>query len=225
MKVLIVEDDDGDASFIGDHLTNQDHTIDIAPDGAAGLRFSMAEEYDVIILDRLLPDGDGIELVKQLRHHRKDTPVLFLTNLSGIDERVRGLEAGGDDYLVKPFALSEFMARLLALARRASVKELRAFLSAGGVEMDLIKRQVRRDGNEIELQPREFQLLEYLMRNEGRTVTRTMLLENVWDFHFEPNTNIVETHISRLRAKVDRGHANELIQTMRGVGYSFRAPS
>jgi two-component system OmpR family response regulator len=225
MKVLIVEDDDGDASFIGDHLTNQGHTIDIAPDGAAGLRFSMAEEYDVIILDRLLPDGDGIELVKQLRHHRKDTPVLFLTNLSGIDERVRGLEAGGDDYLVKPFALSEFMARLLALARRASVKELRAFLSAGGVEMDLIKRQVRRDGNEIELQPREFQLLEYLMRNEGRTVTRTMLLENVWDFHFEPNTNIVETHISRLRAKVDRGHANELIQTMRGVGYSFRAPS
>jgi len=185
----------------------------------------MAEEYDVIILDRLLPDGDGIELVKQLRHHRKDTPVLFLTNLSGIDERVRGLEAGGDDYLVKPFALSEFMARLLALARRASVKELRAFLSAGGVEMDLIKRQVRRDGNEIELQPREFQLLEYLMRNEGRTVTRTMLLENVWDFHFEPNTNIVETHISRLRAKVDRGHANELIQTMRGVGYSFGAPS
>jgi two-component system, OmpR family, response regulator len=224
MKVLVVEDDDENAAFIRDHLTNQGHTIDIAPDGAQGLRFSRAEEYDVIVLDRLLPDGDGIELVRQLRHHKKETPVLFLTNLSGIDDRVRGLEAGGDDYLVKPFALSEFMARLLALARRAS-KERSTILSAGGVEMDLIKRTVRRQGKEIELQPREFQLLEYLMRNEGRVVTRTMLLENVWDFHFDPNTNIVETHISRLRAKVDRGHANELIQTIRGVGYSFRVTS
>jgi two-component system OmpR family response regulator len=225
MKVLVVEDDDENAVFIRDHLTNQGHTIDIAPDGAQGLRFSRAEEYDVIVLDRLLPDGDGIELVKQLRHDRKETPVLFLTNLSGIDDRVHGLEAGGDDYLVKPFALSEFMARLLALARRASVKERSTVLSAGGVEMDLIKRTVRRQGKEIELQPREFQLLEYLMRNEGRVVTRTMLLENVWDFHFDPNTNIVETHISRLRAKVDRGHANELIQTIRGVGYCFRVSS
>jgi two-component system OmpR family response regulator len=138
---------------------------------------------------------------------------------------VQGLEAGGDDYLVKPFAVSEFLARLMALARRASTKEGRTVLIAGEVEMDLIKRCVRRQGKEIELQPREFQLLEYLIRNEGRVVTRTMLLENVWDFHFDPNTNIVETHISRLRAKVDRGHSVELIQTIRGVGYSFRAVS
>ena len=225
MKVLIVEDDEENASFIRDHLTNLGHTVDIAPDGAQGLYCSKTAEYDVIVLDRMLPDVDGIELVKQLRHYRKETPVLFLTNLSGIDDRVQGLEAGGDDYLVKPFAVSEFLARLMALARRASTKEGRTVLIAGEVEMDLIKRCVRRQGKEIELQPREFQLLEYLIRNEGRVVTRTMLLENVWDFHFDPNTNIVETHISRLRAKVDRGHSVELIQTIRGVGYSFRAVS
>jgi two-component system OmpR family response regulator len=225
MKVLIVEDDEENAAFIRDHLTNLGHTIDIAHDGAQGLHCSRVVEYDVVVLDRMLPDVDGVELVRQLRRYRKETPVLFLTNLSGIDDRVQGLEAGGDDYLVKPFALSEFLARLMALARRASTKERSTILVAGEVEMDLIKRSVRREGKEIELQPREFQLLEYLIRNEGRVVTRTMLLENVWDFHFDPKTNIVETHISRLRAKVDRGHAIELIQTIRGIGYSFRGVS
>ena len=225
MKVLVVEDDDENATFIGDHLTDLGHRVDVAPDGAQGLRSAELVDYDVIVLDRLLPDGDGIEVVKQLRQNRKETPVLFLTNVSGIDDRVLGFEAGGDDYLVKPFALAEFMARLMALARRASVKERGAVLSAGGVEMDLIKRSVRRLGKEVDLQPKEFQLLEYLMRNAGRVVTRTMLLENVWDYHFEPNTNIVETHISRLRSKVDRGHQTELIQTIRGIGYSFQALS
>jgi len=221
----MVEDDEENASFVANHLTHLGHVIEVVADGAGGLRLARAAEYDVIVVDRMLPDLDGIELVRELRRQGRETPVLFLTNLSGIDDRVQGLEAGGDDYLVKPFALSEFMARLMALTRRAAGVDRGAVLVAGGVEMDLIKRTVRREDKQIELQPREFQLLEYLVRNAGRVVTRTMLLENVWDFHFDPETNIVETHISRLRAKVDRGHSTELIQTIRGVGYSFRVAS
>jgi two-component system, OmpR family, response regulator len=222
MKVLVVEDDEENASFLEDHLTALGHEIDVAFDVAQGRRLSRHEKYDVIVLDRLLPDGDGIELAREMRDRRQKTPILFLTNLSGVDDRVVGLEAGGDDYLVKPFALSELMARLKSLARRASASMRGTVLIASGVEMDLINRSVRHQGSEISLQPREFRLLEYLIRNVGRVVTRTMLLENVWGFHFETNANIVEAHISRLRSKIAPERPYELIETIHGVGYSFR---
>jgi two-component system OmpR family response regulator len=178
--------------------------------------------YDVIVLDRMLPELDGIGLVTRLRRVGVQTAVLFLTNLAGIDDRVEGLAAGGDDYLVKPFAFAEFLARLIALARRPPLGEQKRTLSFADLEMDLVKRTASRAGEPVDLQPREFRLLEYLLRNEGRVVTRKMLLENVWDFTFDPKTNIVETHISRLRAKVDRGRGGELIHTLRGLGYSLR---
>jgi two-component system OmpR family response regulator len=181
--------------------------------------------YDVVVVDRMLPELDGLSLVKAMRAAGVSTPALFLTNLSGIDDRVEGLEAGGDDYLVKPFAFTELMARLSALARRPTLGAEPTVLAVLDLEMDLIRRTVRRGGQPIDLQPREFQLLEFLMRSEGRVLTRSMLLEKVWDFHFDTRTNIVETHISRLRAKVDRGQAVPLIQTLRGVGYSLRAPN
>jgi two-component system OmpR family response regulator len=223
LKILIVEDDLENASFIKGRLEELGHVTDAAANGRDGLFLAAERKYDVIILDRMLPELDGIAIVKMLRRAGVETPVLFLTNLSGIDDRVEGLESGGDDYLVKPFAFSEFMARLTALARRPPLTDERTVLTAADLEMDLIKRIVRRAGKAIDLQPREFQILEYLLRNEGRVVTRMMLLENVWDFHFDPKTNIVETHISRLRAKVDRGQAIELIHTLRGVGYSLRS--
>jgi len=181
------------------------------------------QRYDVVIVDRMLPELDGLSLVKAMRAAGSAIPTLFLTSLSGIDDRVEGLEAGGDDYLVKPFAFSELMARLAALARRPTLGAEPTVLAVGDLEMDLIRRTVKRGGHEIDLQPREFQLLEFLMRSEGRVVTRSMLLEKVWAFHFDPQTNIVETHISRLRAKVDRGQATPLILTLRGAGYMLRA--
>jgi two-component system OmpR family response regulator len=172
----------------------------------------------------MLPFLDGLSVVKAMRAAGVATPVLFLTNLSGLDDRVEGLDAGGDDYLVKPFAFTELLARLAALARRPPLADERTVLTIDDLEMDLIRRTVRRGGQMIELLPREFQLLEFLMRSEGRVVTRTMLLEGVWDFHFDPKTNIVETHMSRLRAKIDRGRKSALIHTLRGVGYALRAP-
>ncbi len=222
MKILIVEDDREGAAFLRERLEALGHGVDVALSGPEGLFQASEARYDAIVLDRMLPELDGVSLVKMLRRAGVATPVLFLTNLSGIDDRVEGLEAGGDDYLVKPFAFSEFLARVVALARRPPPSEQRTVLAVADLEMDLIKRTVRRAGASIDLQPREFQLLEYLLRNEGRVVTRTMLLENVWEFHFDPKTNIVETHISRLRAKVDRGQAVELIRTVRGAGYSLR---
>lgn len=223
--MLIVEDDLENAAFLRGRLEELRHQIDAVANGRDGLLLAVENRYDVIILDRMLPELDGIALVKQLRLDGVATPVLFLTNLSGIDDRVEGLQSGGDDYLAKPFAFSEFMARVVALARRPPLRDERTVLTAADLEMDLINRTVHRGGKMIELLPREFQLLEYLLRNEGRIVTRTMLLENVWDFHFDPKTNIVETHISRLRAKVDRGQTAELIRTLRGIGYSLRAAS
>jgi two-component system OmpR family response regulator len=225
MRLLIVEDDQENAAFIKRRLEELTHTADVATNGRDGLFLAAEGSFDVLVLDRMLPELDGIALVKMVRRMGVTTPVLFLTNLSGIDDRVEGLEAGGDDYLVKPFAFSEFMARLIALARRPPLNDQRTVLALADLKMDLIKRTVRRGGKEIDLQPREFQLLEYLLRNEGRVVTRMMLLENVWNFHFDPKTNIVETHISRLRAKVDRGQATELIHTLRAVGYSLRVAS
>jgi two-component system OmpR family response regulator len=223
LKILIVEDDRENADFIVSGLAAQGHGSDWARTGADGLYRASFERYDAIVLDRMLPALDGLGVVKALREIGVATPVLFLTNLSGVDDRVEGLHAGGDDYLVKPFAFGELLARLTALARRPPLADERTVLTVDDLEMDLIRRTVRRDGQLIELQPREFQLLEYLIRNEGRMATRTMLLEKVWRFHFDPKTNIVETHISRLRAKIDRGRATALIHTVRGVGYSLRA--
>jgi two-component system OmpR family response regulator len=225
VKILVVEDDRENASFLKERLEELGHAIVVASNGREGLFLAAEEKYDVIVLDRMLPELDGVSLVRMIRRAGVATPVLFLTNLSGIDDRVEGLEAGGDDYLVKPFAFSEFLARVIALARRPPLTDDRTVLSIADLEMDLIKRTVRRAGAAIDLQPREFQLLEYLLRNEGRVVTRTMLLEHVWNFHFDPKTNIVETHISRLRSKIDRGQAVELIHTLRGAGYSLRVAS
>jgi len=223
VKILVVEDDADNAAFIVKGLTTFGHGADWEATGAHGLARAMSERYDAVVLDRMLPQLDGLGVVKAMRLAGIVTPVLFLTNLSGIDDRVEGLEAGGDDYLVKPFAFSELLARLTALARRPPLADERTVLMVEDLEMDLIRRTVRRGGQLIELQQREFQLLEFLMRSEGRIVTRTMLLEKVWDFHFDPKTNIVETHISRLRAKVDKGWPITLIQTLRGIGYSLRA--
>lgn len=225
MRVLVIEDDKDTGAYVKKGLEQHGHVVDLAPNGRDGLFLAAGEKYDVIVVDRMLPGLDGLNLVKTIRGAGVMTPVLFLTTMSGVDDRVEGLEAGGDDYLVKPFAFAELLARVNALARRPAMEAVETVLRAGDLEMDLIKRSVTRGNQPIELQPREFLLLEYLMRHVDRVVTRTMLLENVWDFHFDPKTNIVETHISRLRAKVDRGHSIELIHTVRGSGYCLRAPA
>ncbi len=222
MKVLVVEDDSETADYIVKGLSEYGHAADHAATGREGLLLASAGVYEVAVIDRMLPGLDGLSLVKALRKGGINTPVLFLTNLGGIDDRVEGLDGGGDDYLVKPFDLSELLARVNALGRRPAVAA-ETTLRVADLEMDLLKRTVSRGGKVVELQPREFKLLECLMRNAGRVVTRTMLLEMVWDFHFDPKTNIVETHMSRLRAKVDRGFGNDLIRTIRGSGYSLRA--
>jgi len=222
MNILVIEDDRETANLIAGALAAQGHAVQHAPDGRSGLSLAQSGKYDVTIVDRMLPELDGLSVVKSLRAAGKFAPVLFLTNLGGIDDRVEGLEAGGDDYLVKPFALSELIARIHALVRRSNSND--TTLRVADLEMDLIKRTVVRDGHVIDLQPREFELLECLMRHAGEVLTRTMLLEKVWDFHFDPKTNIVETHMSRLRAKVDRGFGTELIRTLRGAGYCLRAP-
>ncbi|MDB5426278.1 MAG: DNA-binding response regulator [Phenylobacterium sp.] len=224
MKLLIVEDDKEAAAYLKRALSEVGHTVDATSTGRSGLMLAAGETYDVIILDRMLPEIDGLAILRTIRASGVKTPVLLLTALGGIDDRVEGLEAGGDDYLVKPFALAELLARVNALARRPPTQEVRTELSVADLRLDLLKRTVTRGGQRIELQPREFQLLEYLLRHAGRVVTRTMLLESVWDFHFDPKTNIVETHMSRLRGKVDRGHAHELIHTVRGAGYVLREP-
>ena len=224
MKLLIVEDDKEAAGYLKRALSEAGHVIDFASAGRDGLMLAVSEPYDVIILDRMLPQVDGLAILRTMRAAGVKTPVLLLTALGGIDDRVEGLDAGGDDYLVKPFAFAELLARVNALARRPPPQDVQTELSVADLKLDLLKRMVTRGGRRIELQPREFQLLEFLLRHAGRIVTRTMLLEGVWDFHFDPKTNIVETHISRLRGKVDRGHAHELIHTVRGAGYVLRGP-
>ena len=225
MKLLLVEDDAGTASYIYRGLKEHGHAVDIAKTGRDGLFMATGQTYDVLLVDRMIPEIDGLSLVKALRSAGIKFPVLFLTTMSGIDDRVDGLEAGGDDYLVKPFAFSELLARINALARRPPISSAETVLRVDDLEMDLLKHRVSRGGEPLELQPREFQLLEFLMRHADQVVTRTMLLESVWEFHFDPKTNLVETHISRLRAKIDRGRGHELIQTIRGSGYSLRAPA
>lgn len=223
MKILIVEDDLNLAEFIGRGLRECGHAADHVEDGTSGFAAATTSEYDIIIVDRMLPGLDGLSLVKSLRSIDVKAPVLFLTSLGGVDDRVEGLEAGGDDYLVKPFAFSELIARVNALARRSPLRTQETILQVGDLELDLVRRTVVRGGERIDLQPREFRLLEVLMENHGRVVTRTMLLERVWDFHFDPKTSVVETHISRLRAKVDRPFERELIHTIRGIGYCVDA--
>ncbi len=225
MKILVIEDDAETAAFVADGLRERGHAAQVAGDGREGLEIAMTDRFDAVVLDRMLPHLDGLSVIALMRSEGLSTPVLFLTNLSGIDDRVEGLAAGGDDYLVKPFAFEELLARLMALARRPTLGSSPTVLVAGDLEVDLVARTVRRGGESIDLQPREFRLLEHLMRSEGRIVTRKMLLEQVWDFHFDPRTNIVETHISRLRTKIDRGRAEALIHTVRGAGYVLRVPN
>ena len=224
MKLLLVEDDAETAAFLKRALGEAGHTVDHAATGRDGLLLAAGEAYDVIVLDRMLPQIDGLAILRTIRASKVKTPVLVLTAMGGIDDRVEGLEAGGDDYLVKPFAFAELLARVGALARRPPPQDAPTRLGVADLEMDLLKRSVTRGGERIDLQPREFQLLEYLLRHAGRVVTRTMMLESVWDFHFDPKTNIVETHMSRLRAKLQRGASAELIHTVRGAGYCLREP-
>jgi two-component system, OmpR family, response regulator len=224
MKILLIEDDAETSDYVVSGLSEHGHHVDHASNGREGLFLAGTGNYEVAVVDRMLPGLDGLALVKTLRRQGDRTPILFLTNLGGIDDRVEGLDAGGDDYLVKPFAFSELLARVNALGRRPTKAPTEISLRAGDLEMNLIDRSVIRAGKTIDLQPREFQLLECLLRQAGRVVTRTMLVETVWGFHFDPKTNIVETHMSRLRAKVDRGFERELIHTVRGSGYSLRAP-
>ncbi len=225
MKVLVIEDDAETAAYIARGLHEHGHVADHAPDGRDGLLMAGGGGYDVMVVDRMLPGIDGLGLVRTLRGAGVKAPVLFLTALRGVGDRVQGLEAGGDDYLVKPFAFTELLARLHALARRPPLSDIPTTLAVADLELDLLRRAATRGGERIELQPREFRLLEFLLRHAGRVVTRTMLLEGVWDFHFDPRTNIVETHVSRLRGKLSRGGQDpELIHTVRGSGYVLRAP-
>lgn len=222
VRLLLVEDDVEMADHIVHALSGHGHLVETARNGAQGLARAKAGEHAALIIDRMLPEMDGLSLVKHLRSEGRQTPVLLLTTMSGLNDRVEGLEGGADDYLVKPFAFAELLARVHAITRRSEAQETTK-LRLADLEMDLIRRSVVRDGRSIDLQPQEFRLLEYLLRNAGKVVTRAMLLENVWDLHFDPRTNIVETHISRLRAKLERGFTRELIHTMRGVGYILRA--
>jgi len=221
MKILLIEDDIDTAEHIVKSLQQHRHVVDHAESGHDGLFLAAGQTYDVLIVDRMLPGLDGIGLVKTIRSAGVHTPVLFLTALDGVDNRVEGFDAGGDDYLAKPFAFEELHARLKALARRPAPMQAETALYVGDLEFDLLKRIVKREGRTIDLLPQEFKLLEYLMRHVDEIVTRTMILENVWDFHFDPKTTVVETHISRLRKKVDFPFANPLIHTVHGSGYSI----
>lgn len=219
MKILLIEDDDQTAKFVARGLREHGHMVEHSANGRDGLFLATGGGHDVMVIDRMLPAVDGLTIVKSIRSAGIRTPVLLLTTLGGINDRVDGLEAGADDYLTKPFAFAELMARVNALARRPPMAMEATTLRIGDLELDRLKRSVVRAGRRIELQPQEFRLLEYLMRHAGQVVTRTMLLENVWEFHFDPHTSVVETHISRLRNKVDRDFDEELIRTVRGSGY------
>lgn len=220
MKILLIEDDSKIATYLAQGLREAGHATDIAETGKDGLFLGSSNAYDALVVDRLLPEIDGLGIVRTLRAADIRTPVLFLTALGRVDQRVEGFEAGGDDYLVKPFAFSEFLARVTALARRPPLANIQAELSCGELVLDRLRRSVTYNNQRMDLQPREFVLLETLMLQKNEVLTRTMLLEKVWDFHFDPRTNIVETHISRLRAKL--GDGKDLIQTIRGAGYVVR---
>jgi two-component system OmpR family response regulator len=221
VRILVIEDDTDVASFIKSGLAQAGCNVDHAANGRDGLFLATTESYDALVVDRMLPGIDGLTVIRTLRASANTTPVLILSALGEVDDRVKGLKAGGDDYLVKPFAFSELLARLEALARRAhsGAEAQSTTLKVADLEMDLLRREVRRAGRPIDLQPREFQLLEFLLRHAGQVVTRTMLLEGVWDYHFDPQTNVIDVHISRLRSKIDKGFDRPLLHTVRGAGY------
>jgi len=223
MRVLVVEDDREAAAYMSKGLRESGHTVDHAADGEEGFSLATGGDYDVLVVDRMLPRLDGLDLVARLRRLGDQTPILFLSALGEVDHRVGGLKAGGDDYLVKPYAFAELLARIEALVRRRSPGQVETRLVVGDLEMDLLARQATRAGRKLDLQPREFKLLEFLMRHAGQVVTRTMLLENVWEYHFDPQTNVIDVHISRLRAKLDKGFPEPLLHTARGAGYCLRA--
>ena len=222
MKLLVIEDDRETAAYLVKGLSESGYTVDHAGDGRDGLFLATCGSYDAIVLDRMLPGMDGLALLGALRGAEIRTPALILSALGSVDDRVKGLRSGGDDYLVKPFAFSELLARIEVLLRRGAETPSVTRLRVADLELDLLTRTVRRGDKTIDLLPREFQLLECLMRNAGHVVTRTMLLENVWDYHFDPQTNVIDVHISRLRARVDRGYDRPLIHTVRGSGYMIR---
>ena len=227
MRILIIEDDREAASYLVKALREAGHVADHAADGLDGYAMAQGGEYDVLVVDRMLPKLDGLSLVRSLREQKIDTPVLILSALGQVDDRVRGLRAGGDDYVAKPYAFSELLARVESLGRRKQSQASagpETVLRYDDLSLDLLSRRVERAGRELDLQPREFKLLEVLMRHAGQVMTRTMLLEKVWDYRFDPQTNVIDVHISRLRQKVDRGFAHPLIHTVRGAGYSLRAP-
>lgn len=223
MRILIIEDDLEAADWLGKGLQESGHITDHASDGETGLALATSETYDVLIVDRMLPKMDGLEIIRNVRDQNITTPILILSALSEVDEKVEGLRAGGDDYLPKPYAFSELLARVEGLARRPDTQPQQTVLVARDLEMDLLSRKVKRAGQEILLQPREFKLLEYLMRNADKVVTRTMLLENVWNYHFDPQTNVIDVHISRLRGKIDKEFDSPILETIRGAGYMIRA--
>ena len=221
MRILSIEDDQEVASYISKGLEQEGHTVDTAHNGKDGLFLATTEDYDILIVDRMLPELDGLTIIKTIRGAGNNTPVLILSALGEVDDRVKGLRSGGDDYLVKPFAFAELLARIEVLAKRGvyanDTSENK--LHAADLELDLLSRKVKRGDQSIELQSREFRLLEYLLRHKGQVVTRTMLLEHVWDYHFDPQTNVIDVHISRLRTKIDKGFDHQIIRTVRGAGY------
>ena len=223
MRILIIEDDTEAAHYLRKGLDESGHVTDHAANGEAGLEMARTADYDVLIVDRMLPRLDGLALVQTLRDEGYKTPVIFLSALGEVDHRIEGLKAGGDDYLAKPFAFAELLARVEAQARRRDPDAVQTQLKVGDLEMDLLARTVKRAGQTILLQPREFRLLEFLMKHAGQVVTRTMLLEKVWDYHFDPQTNVIDVHVSRLRGKIDKDFDRPLLHTVRGAGYRMQA--
>ncbi|XXK27281.1 winged helix-turn-helix domain-containing protein [Arenicellales bacterium nBUS_45] len=219
MRILLIEDDQDVARHVSRGLKESGHVVDIAENGIDGFSLANEENYDVLVIDRMLPRLDGLTLIENLRSRNNLTPVLILSALGELEDRIIGLRAGGDDYLPKPFAFEELLARVEALGRRTFQGSANTHLKVSELEMDVLSRKVQRAGQAISLQPREFRLLEYLMRHSGQVVTRTMLLENVWDYHFDPQTNVIDVHVSRLRSKIDRDFDYPLLQTVRGAGY------
>ena len=222
MRILIVEDDREAANYLVKALKEAGHAVEQANDGEDGAHAVATGAFDVVVMDRMLPRRDGLSIVQEMRARGDETPVLVLSALGQVDDRVDGLKAGGDDYLAKPYAVSELLARVEALARRRRPGEVETSYRVGDLVLDRLSHTVTRAGEEIVLQPREFRLLEYLMKNAGQVVTRTMLLENVWDYHFDPQTNVIDVHMSRLRAKIDKGQEKPLLHTVRGAGYMVR---
>ena len=224
MRILVIEDDQEAATYLAKGLSESGHVVDHAANGDDGLHLALTGHYDVDVIDRMLPGRDGLSIIEAMRSAEIHTPVLILSALGEVDDRVSGLHSGGDDYLTKPFAFSELLARLDALARRTRPEHAQTRLQVGDLQLDFLKHKVTRDGRTIHLQPREFRLLRYLMQHAGQVVTRTMLLENVWDYHFDPQTNVIDVHISRLRAKIDKDFDMPLLHTVRGAGYCLREP-